>query len=57
MVKFLFITKFSYNNIKNASSSHILFKINCSYYYRIFILKKKINLYSKLTSTNQIAKN
>lgn len=30
-VRFLLIAKFSYNNAKNASTGHTLFKLNCDY--------------------------
>lgn len=48
------MTKFIYNNAKNASTGYILFELNCSYYFCIFY-KKKINLYLKSKLTNNLA--
>ena len=42
--KFLPMAKFSYNNTKNPSISHMPFELNCGYYLCIFF-KKDTNLY------------
>ena len=42
----LFMIKFIYNNIMNASTGHILFELNCGYQSRIFY-KKNLDLHSK----------
>ena len=34
------MAKFAYINAKNASTSHILFKLNYRYYSRVFYKKK-----------------
>ena len=39
------MSKFAYNNNKNASSSYIFFELNYKYYFCIFY-KKNFNLYS-----------
>lgn len=49
--RFLLITKFNYNNIKNTSIGYIFFKLNCGYYCEI-LYKEKINLYFKFKSEN-----
>lgn len=41
--RFLPIAEFTYNNIKNASTDHIHFELNCGYYLHISY-KKDINL-------------
>ena len=46
-VQFLFIIEFAYNNAKNASTNHILFKLNCGYYFYVFY-KEDLDLYLKL---------
>ena len=47
VIKFLLIAKFIYNNIKNSSTSYILFKLNYNYYFSIFLEK---NIYSYFSS-------
>ena len=34
-IKFLLMTEFAYNNAMNASTGHILFKLNCGYHARM----------------------
>ena len=40
------MAEFAYNNVKNASISHMLFKLNYGYYLCIFY-KKDLYLYLK----------
>ena len=47
------MVKFAYNNTKNASTNHMFFKLNCSYYPRISY-KEKINFCSKSRSMNKL---
>lgn len=49
------MVKFAYNNNKNANTSHTLFKLNCGFYYRVFI-QKDINPYSMSCSAKNLAK-
>ena len=41
-----FIAKFAYNNIRNASTSYIFFKLNCRYHPYVSY-KEDLNLYLK----------
>ena len=47
------MTKFTYNNSKNASTNDTLFKFNCGYYPHIF-LKNKHNLYFRFLLANEL---
>lgn len=47
------MAKFTYNNTKNASISHMLFKRNCSYYLHFFF-KKDINFSFHLKKTDKL---
>ena len=49
------MTKFAYNNTKNANISHILFKLNCGYYPKI-LFEDKVNIHSRSCFTNKLAK-
>ena len=40
------MAEFAYNNIKNASTGHILFKLNCNYHLRM-LYKEKVDSCSK----------
>ena len=53
--KFLLITKFAYNNIKNASTNHTIFKLNCGYHPKI-TFEKNIDLRSRSYFANKLAK-
>ncbi len=48
------MTEFIYNNVKNASTSHNPFKLNCGYHLRVFF-KTDIDLYSKSCLANKLA--
>ena len=52
--KLLPMAEFAYNNTKNASSSHIPFELNYSYYSWISY-KKDVNPYSKSKSGNELS--
>ena len=39
------MAEFTYNNSKNASTSYMLFELNCSYHPRM-LYKEEVNLYS-----------
>ena len=54
--KLLPIAKFTYNNAKNTSTSHTLFKFNYSY-YSIVLFKKDVNFCLKSCSTNKLVEN
>lgn len=47
------MAKFAYNNIKNAITNYIIFKLNCSYYIYTFY-KKNVNFYIKSKTANNI---
>ncbi len=49
------IVKFAYNNAKNASIGHTLFKLNYDYYLRVSF-KEDVDLHSRSRSTNKLAK-
>ncbi len=44
---------FAYNNAKNTSTNHTLFKLNCNYYSRV-LFKKDVDLYLKSHSANKL---
>lgn len=48
------MAKFAYNNVKKASTGHILFELNCSFQLWTFY-KKGINPHSQLKSANKVA--
>ncbi len=52
--RFLSIVEFAYNNTKNASTSHKLFKFNCGYHPHVSY-KKNIDLCSKSKSANELS--
>ena len=49
------MAKFTYNNAKNASIGHTLFKLNYGYQLKI-LFEKNVNFYSKSRSTDKLAK-
>ena len=53
--KLLPIAEFTYNNAKNASTSHTPFKLNCSYYPRVFF-EEDVGFYSRSRFANKLAK-
>ena len=48
------MTKFTYNNIKNASIGHTPFKLNCGYHSRVFF-EEDVDLRSRFYSANKLA--
>ena len=52
--KLLPMTKFAYNNAKNASTGHTPFKLNCGYQPRVSF-KEDVNPCSKSCSFNKLA--
>lgn len=52
-IKFLPITKFAYNNTKNASTGYALFELNCDYHFCVSY-KEDIDLYSKSKLANKL---
>ena len=50
----LSIAKFAYKNAKNASSSHIPFKLNCGYHPRVSY-KKDLDPHSKLKTVEKLS--
>ncbi len=55
LARLLSITEFTYNNIKNSSTGHILFELNCNYYLRVSF-KEDIDPRSRSCSANELAK-
>lgn len=53
-IKLLLLAEFSYNNTKNAGTSHMLFELNCGYPIWLFY-KKNINSYSKLKTVEELS--
>ena len=51
--KLLLIAEFAYNNAKNASTGHMLFELNCSYYPQMSY-KDDINPRSKSKSVENL---
>ncbi len=49
------MAEFAYNNIKNASTSHISFELNCNYYPKMSF-KFEINPRLRSCSANELAK-
>lgn len=49
------MAKFLYNNAKNTSISHNLFKLNCGYYSQV-LFKKEVNPYFRSCSAKKLAK-
>ena len=49
------MAKFAYNNVKNASTSYILFKLNCGYHPRV-LFKKDINPHLRSCFADKLAK-
>ena len=52
--KFLLMAEFAYNNAKNASSSHTLFRLNYSYHLQM-LYKDEVNPYSKFKSADNLS--
>ncbi len=48
------MAEFAYNNAKNASTSHILFELNCSYHPRVSF-EEDVNPRSRSRSANKLA--
>ena len=48
------MAKFAYNNAKNASTGHTLFKLNYSYYLCVFF-EEDTNLCSKLKTAKELS--
>ncbi len=52
--KLLPMVEFAYNNVKNASTGHILFKLNYSYHSKVFF-KEDVDPRSRSRSANKLA--
>ncbi len=48
------MVEFTYNNAKNASTGHILFKLNCGYHPRVFF-KEDVDLRSRSRYADKLA--
>ncbi len=48
------MAKFSYNNAKNANTSHIPFKFKCGFHSQVSF-KEDVNLRSRSRSANKLA--
>ena len=53
--RLLSMVEFAYNNAKNASTGHTLFKLNCGFHLRVFF-RNNIDPRSKSCSANKLAK-
>ncbi len=51
--RLLLIAEFTYNNAKNASTDHTLFKLKCGYYPKVSF-EDETNLYSRSCSANKL---
>ena len=49
------MAEFAYNNAKNASIGHILFKFNC-YYHSKVSFKEDVDLHLRFCFANKLAK-
>ena len=49
------IAEFVYNNAKNASTNHILFKFHCGYHLKV-LFKEDIDPHSRFYSADKLAK-
>ncbi len=54
-VRQLPIAEFAYNNVKNASTGHNSFELNCDYHHRVSF-KEDVDPRSKFHSANELAK-
>ena len=48
------MAEFAYNNIKNASTSHTLFELNCGYHFKV-LFEENIDLCSKSRFADKLA--
>ncbi len=48
------MAKFAYNNVKNASTGHTSFELNCGYQSQAFY-KEDVDPYSQSKSANKLA--
>ncbi len=48
------MAEFAYNNINNTSTGHILFKLNCRFYFQI-LFKEDVNPHSRSYLANKLA--
>ena len=55
LIYLLPIVEFKYNNVKNISTGHTPFKLNCGFYPRVFF-KDIIDSCSRSCSANKLAK-
>ena len=55
LARLLLMAEFAYNNAKNASTRHTLFKLNCDYHPRVFF-EEDVDFCSKSRSTNELIK-
>lgn len=54
LARLFLIVEFVYNNIKNASTSYMLFELNYKYYFHI-LYKENLNPRSKSKTADKIA--
>ncbi len=47
------MTEFTYNNVKNANTDHILFELNCGFYLRV-LFQEDVNPYSRFRLANKL---
>ena len=47
------MAEFAYNNVKNVSTGHILFELNCGYHFRMSY-KDDVDLRSQLKSADEL---
>lgn len=53
-VRFVLIVEFTYNNIKDASTTHMFFQLNCDYYLCVSY-KEDIDLYFKIKLAKELS--
>ena len=49
------MAEFAYNNVKNTSTGHTFFKLNCGYHLKVFF-KEDFDPQSRSCSANKLAK-
>ena len=47
------MAEFTYNNAKNANTSHAPFELNCGYHFKVFF-KEEVNPHLKSCSANKL---
>ena len=48
------MAEFAYNNVKNVSTDHTPFDLNCNYYFRM-LYEEEVNSHSKSKSADKLS--